>query len=575
MDDRVFAERVKTLFGNSPTVLVGGLSIAFIVSALLWTTSSHTLLSSWFGAQLLLAFGRVWLVSRFLSMIKSGEPVSFSNWAWLYTCTAAVSGILWGSLPWLVMDPASLTNTLIISLILFGMIAACIGAHAPFLPAFYAYAFPVGCLLALRFIVEGGDLMVVGFLAGVFLIPNSMYAVSLSRIIQESIGRRFEREKLLVAVQKKHQEAEQANLDKSRFLASASHDLRQPLHALDLYLGVLAREKNKQKHDEWLDKARQSSTVLGELLNGLLDISRLDAGSVKAEKRMVPLTPLLRECVAEFAQQAEEKGIDLRLRIQHGACAITDPMLFGRILRNLLSNAICHTESGKVLLAIRRRSGSLLVEVWDTGPGISEEEREMIFSEFYQLNNPERDREKGLGLGLAIVRRLSDLLDHPVNLRSQPGRGSCFCISLPACTVGETCVLPEADEPQHDIAGMFILLVDDDKAILDAQRSWLRAQDCEVLSASSGQEILAELARLEYARPDVIIADFRLRGEENGVMVVHALREHFSADVPAIIISGDTALDVAIMVKEANCQFLPKPVKEGQLLNALVQFVPN
>ncbi|MDQ6971823.1 MAG: ATP-binding protein, partial [Mariprofundaceae bacterium] len=238
------------------------------------------------------------------------------------------------------------------------------------------------------------------------------------------------------------------------------------------------------------------------------------------------------------------------------------------------SNAVRHTEKGKVLLAVRRGAGHLRIEVWDTGPGIAEEKREAIFSEFYQLNNPERDREKGLGLGLAIVKRLSLLLDHSISLKSVPGRGSCFRISLQACLAGDQCTAPAALSVQRDIAGMFVLLIDDDASILDAMRHWLRARDCEVLAADSGPAMLAELNRLDYPLPDVIVSDYRLANEENGVLLVKNLRQHFGASVPAIVISGDTAADVIAEVKEGRCLFLPKPVQESKLLKVLSGFMP-
>jgi len=572
MQADVFAERIKTLYSNSPVVLGGGTLVVFITAALLWTSASHTLLVEWCGLQLLIALTRAGVSYRFSIATRLEKSFNPEVWAWIYVCGAAVSGLVWGSLPWLAMDTSSLVNTLIISLVMYGMIAASIGSHAPFLPAFFAYAYPVACLLGLRLIMEEGSLTIVGLLLFVFLLPNTLYAVNLRRIIHESIARRFEIDGLLVDVQQKRQEAEQANQDKSRFLASTSHDLRQPLHALDLYLGVLCREPNEEKRLEYLAKARQSSTILGELLNALLDISRLDAGNIQAEKRLVALPQLLEECVAEFSQQAAEKGIDLRLRMQHGACALTDPMLFGRMVRNLLSNAVRHTDSGKVLLTVRRMAGQLRIEVWDTGPGIAMDKREAIFSEFFQLNNPERDREKGLGLGLAIVKRLSLLLDHPLALKSTLGKGSCFAISLPACIAGDQCSTPMPVNDVGDISGMFVLLIDDDASILDAMRSWLRTHDCEVLTAASGTAMLAELNRLEYPTPDVIVSDYRLPDEENGVLAVQAIRNYFNVPLPAIIISGDTAADVAKEVNQAHCLFLSKPVQENRLLQVLASF---
>lgn len=368
------------------------------------------------------------------------------------------------------------------------------------------------------------------------------------------------------------EEAEAANADKSRFLAAASHDLRQPLHALNLYLDAALCEPDEAVRQGLLERVRVASHDLGELLGALLDISRMDAHTMPPECAALALGPLMDGLMAEFRPQAEAKGIALRMRGCDRATVRSDPVLLGRILRNLLSNAVRYTERGGVLLACRRVGGILRVGVWDTGPGIAEDELDRVFMEFYQLHNPERDREKGLGLGLSIVQRLSALLEHPVQVRSRPGRGSCFSIDLPLCDgIEDDRDAGAVQGPATRLSGRFVLVVDDDVAILDAMRLWLRRWGCEGLLLESGAALLEELSRDAYPVPDAIIVDYRLRDHRTGLDVVRDVRAHFGTEIPAIVISGDTG--IAGAVTQAGCRYLAKPAQERDILAMLAESV--
>jgi len=249
----------------------------------------------------------------------------------------------------------------------------------------------------------------------------------------------------------------------------------------------------------------------------------------------------------------------------------TDPVLFKRIVRNLIANAIRHTGSGGVLVGARLRDGLARVEVYDTGPGIAEDDLQRIFDEFYQVNNPERDREKGLGLGLAIVRRIAAMLGHEIEVASRPGRGSRFSVIAPVCAVVEGC---EAGAPNAagvpDLAGLFVVVVDDDRMILEAMRGLLREWGCEVLLAESEGELMAELAAHAYPKPDLLVSDYRLRGARTGLDVVAAVRARFAdAALPAAIISGDMHTEVQNDARAAGCAWLGKPVAGPEMRRLL------
>jgi signal transduction histidine kinase/CheY-like chemotaxis protein len=383
----------------------------------------------------------------------------------------------------------------------------------------------------------------------------------------ETLRLRFENTELLAR-------AEKASTDKSRFLAATSHDLRQPLHALDLFLGGLKNRLHVKENVDLLLQAQASSSALRELLNALLDVSRFDAGEVEVQKEVVPLMTILRECYAEFLPEAQEKGLQLRLHRCPDYYVETDPVLLLRVLRNYISNAIHYTDSGTILLGARKCAGNIKIGVWDTGKGIAKKQQEHIFDEYYQIDNPERDREKGLGLGLAIVSRVSQLLNYPVGLQSTLGKGSYFHITVPIYE-GEVVDVAATDEAISEdmLTGLFVLVVDDHQPILNGMRTLLRDWDCEVLLGKSGDEILQELRAFDYPTPDVMVIDYRLRKEETGVEVIHAIRAFFDADVPAILMTGEATNNIEDIALEHNALFMRKPISAEHLKRLLSQYM--
>jgi len=396
----------------------------------------------------------------------------------------------------------------------------------------------------------------------------------------ETLRLRFENSELLAIAQaeknkaeEERRRAEKASTDKSRFLAATSHDLRQPLHALDLFLGGLKNRLHVEKNVELLLQAQASSSALRELLNALLDISRFDAGEVHAHTEDVSLAPIIRECHAELLPTAEAKGLTLRLHVGPDYCIRTDAVLLTRMLRNLVSNAVRYTSSGGILIGARKRGSHIEIGVWDTGKGIDVTQQEHIFDEYYQIDNPERDREKGLGLGLAIVYRLSQLLEHPVGLQSRLGIGSHFHISVPFCeNAAVDLAMPEEEVHEHGLEGLFVLVIDDHQPILDGMRSLLRDWDCEVLLAQSKADMFHELKAYDYPAPDVMLVDYRLRGSETGVEAIHAIRAYFDTNVPAVLMTGEVADKVETIALEADALFVSKPVSAKRLEKLLHQY---
>lgn len=355
--------------------------------------------------------------------------------------------------------------------------------------------------------------------------------------------------------------AEAANLAKTRFLAAASHDLRQPMHAIGLYATVLKPKLAGREAEQTLIKLQASVNAMEDLLNAILDISRLDAGAVVPRPQRLDIRDLLTRLREDFQLEAEARGLQLRL---HGipAWGMSDPILLDRILRNLISNALRYTRQGGVLLALRRRRQALRIQVWDTGIGISEQDQELIFQEYQQIANPERDRAKGLGLGLAIVRRLADLLRHPLSLCSRYGRGTVFSLDVPMVSAEMPVNLPPtlAMEDITHLQG-HVLVVDDDEAVRDALTSLMSQWGLQVHTAASSAAAMA----WRDAPLDLLITDYRL-ADTDGLALAQALcRQRRDGTLPVIIITGDTSTESVRRLQAGGFPVLHKPIRPARL----------
>jgi len=390
---------------------------------------------------------------------------------------------------------------------------------------------------------------------------------SLARDLELRVARaNIELHQRLDQVEAAHRAAEQANVSKSRFFAAASHDLRQPLHSLGLFATAL---KERVSDSEARDLARRigdSIEALDRLFDELLDLSRLDAGTVEVRLRAVALQPLFDRLDNEFHAEAARKGLRLRL-VPTTLVVETDPMLLERVLANLVSNAVRYTTTGGVLVGVRRRGASAQLCVYDTGIGIAPDQQAMVFEEFYQVGNPARDRRRGLGLGLAIVRRLTSLLGHPLRLDSKVERGTRFTLELPIATVPAEA---RASEPAIDNAVFErrrVLLIDDEPDICEATVRLLQPWGLEVRTAGNLRGAV-EVVDAGFV-PDAILADLRLEADHDGVDVVERLRTRLGARLPAVLLSGDTGARELARVKESGLMLLTKPVAPAKLRSVL------
>jgi signal transduction histidine kinase len=374
-------------------------------------------------------------------------------------------------------------------------------------------------------------------------------------------------------VEERTHQLELANLAKSRFLAAASHDLRQPLHALGLFVAQLQSRLASPDRDRLLERINASVAAMNELFDALLDISKLDAGVLSPNLTQFSVAELLDRIETTFAGAALEKGLSLRVA-PSSARVRSDFILLERILLNLVSNAVRYTAHGVVFVGCRRRKATLRIEVWDSGPGIAEQERGNIFGEFYQVASSNRDRRAGLGLGLAIVDRLCGLLAHPIELDSVVGKGSRFAVTVPLVAANTQSLEPTLDAQATTLASssQLIVVIDDDPLALDGMDSLLRTWGYDVVAAASD---CAALAALDPSgrTPDLVIADYRLAKGRTGIEAIEALRSSLGVSVRAFLISGDTSPDRLRQVRALGYHLMHKPVSPMALRATLAQLL--
>jgi two-component system CheB/CheR fusion protein len=373
-------------------------------------------------------------------------------------------------------------------------------------------------------------------------------------------------------------QAELATIAKSRFLAAASHDLRQPLQTLTLLQGLLAKTVEGERQQKLVRRMDDTLGAMSGMLNTLLDINQIEGGTVHAEKSDFPISGLLGRLSDEFAYHAQAKRISLHV-VPCSLSINSDPRLLEQMLRNLLSNAIKYTSTGKVLIGCRRHGPMLSIEVRDTGIGIPHTEIQAIFEEYHQVDNAARERSRGLGLGLSIVQRLGQLLDHPVSVRSQPGVGSMFAVQVPrAANIGSSAGMQRDTLDTAALAGAprtgAILVIEDDPEVRDLLELFLKDDGYRVTAAPDG---VAALVLMTHGtiRPDLILADFNLPNGLNGLQVIAKIRERFHYQVPGIILTGDISTGTVRGIALQDCVQLVKPVKLTELAQAIQRMLPN
>jgi signal transduction histidine kinase/ActR/RegA family two-component response regulator len=566
---RVEQQRVAMLYANRWEVSGAALIMVAIIAMVAWPSSTPLRVLTWCGFVIAIQMGLQGLAFRYRK--HSIDDIDPKKWGDRFARAAIVAGLVWGSAAFVLVPTDQPLALALISACLAGRATVSTMTHAYYPLALNAFTVPIFGMLAARYMTSGDyanaalGVMWIAVLGYILLFVDKQ-----ARALTTQIRVRVENEQLVEELRKQNAIAEQARVraeeasrSKSRFFAAANHDLRQPLHSLGLFATALRNGSEGRSGIKLVDQILQCTDSLERLFDNLLDISRLDAGQVEVKRNIVPLNDVLSRLRSMFTIPAQEKNLNLRLR-PSSFSVTTDSTLLFRVLSNLVSNALRYTDNGGIVVGCRRRGQKVVIEVWDTGIGIPPEHQERIFEEFYQLNNPERDRTRGLGLGLASVRRIAQLLDHPIRLHSRVGKGSRFSIEVP---IADPSRIPTASVTvEHKVpnllGGKFIVVIDDEASVRLGMQSLLESWGCKCLTASDANEALASF---NGTAPDFIIADLRLRGEDTGIDAIRILREQLGNAIPAVLVSGDTATEQLRTVSAAGLTMMHKPLKAVRL----------
>jgi signal transduction histidine kinase len=569
-DKRLRAEQIDLLFTHGPSLLLGNTLGVVSVTLMLWRDVAPYVMFTWLGAIVVLTAVRIGMIGAHNGRFRNS--LDTHTWGWLFIAGSGLSGLGWGCLAYLTSstDPMTLAA---IGMVLAGLTGAAAPALGTLYLAYVLYATMALIPYAIRCFTHPNHLAFgMGFIAVSYYLCTLIFGRVNNRFTTSSIKLRFENLEFLRQLQVQTQaaeharfSAESANAGKTRFLAAASHDMRQPLQSVSLLADALQAEPLTPTAERLLASMREATTSMGELMDELMDYSRIDTGTLQAEFRSFDLAPLLIRLEAEFAPLAAQRGLRLHVR-SRPLRVLSDPRMVERILRNLVSNAVKYTATGGVLVGCRIRGKQARLEIWDSGIGIPADKQDDVFREFYQLDNPERDRRKGLGLGLAIVDGLAHLLGQRLHLRSIEGKGSLFSVSLPLDTTQQ--VRTEIPQPTLPVLPQNIsrvLVIDNEPIIQQAMSALLAAWGCKPIAAESLEDALSQLD----AAPDAILADYRLLEGRTGIEAIEGVRRHFNLEIPAAVITGDTDPHRLAEARASGFPLLQKPTPSGHLREVL------
>jgi signal transduction histidine kinase len=569
---RARADQVAQLYAGWHRTSLSMLLGAALLCLVLWGQTSPWWMAGWIA---LILVNQAWrgLLARAWQRERPGLAATL-RWGRYWSVGSTLAGALWG-LAALVMYPSSAPHEALLIVCLFGVVLGGLNLTAVYRSSFYGFALPALVPLIVRVALVGDQVhlytaLVMAVVLGFIL----AFGHQLNDVLTRSLAMRYENVDLIAELKGKSRAADEAraaaetaNRAKSQLLAAASHDLRQPLHALGLYAAALAARAEDASWRPLIGSLRRAVAALESQFEQLLDLSRLEAGALTPTPARVALAPLLQHVAAEQWPHADAKGLALRVADTRLA-VYSDPALLERIVRNLVANAIRYSEHGGVLLGARRRGTHVAIDVIDTGVGIAREDHARIFEEFVQVRTTKSSRaHAGMGLGLAIVRRLAALIGHRVELASRVGRGSRFRILAP---FAESAFARRARPLAHRapagdrggsaaLAGSLVAVVDDDPAAVDAMTVLFETWGARVAGGGDVDTLLDALGAVE-GYPDLVVADLRLGAGASGIEVVRKLRDELGITVPALLVSGDLGPAAERDARAAGLLLLDKPV---------------
>lgn len=527
-----------------------------------------------------LAAGAALLLAALVALVHAGAEAGSAGAAeggardaahtiWRHRVVLLVLGIgvAWASQLWVHQSSERSTLATVLLVLMAGIGATAAAADRPSLSLWLTTVAGLPGVAALA--LGGAELRIHGLLLLTLAVVVLGLAGRVRRLVLRAWRVKQENDQLVAQLRQQVALVELADQEKSRFLGAASHDLRQPMHALGLFAAALEKELRATAHHPKVISMARAVDALEDSFSAMLDVSKLDAGIVSPNLQSFPIRDVFRRLHMHCAGQAEERGLSLRFK-PGGKLVTSDAQLLERILGNLIHNAIRCTREGGVVVVVRTRRSRTSIEVWDTGVGIAEDELPKIFNEFYQIENKGRDRSKGLGMGLSIVKRLVVLLGYELEVDSTPGRGTVFRLLMPPTDLAEmqSMVLGADTIPQAPDEDRTVLVIDDELAVRDGMRALLEGWGYSVLLAATIAE--ARTAVSQHAGViDIVVSDLRLGDGEDGQQAIADVRQQYGAPLPAILITGDTSPEQVRRVHEGGHPVLFKPVRARDLYAAL------
>ncbi len=571
MQDKIFEQQIAHLYSQYPVQNVAMLIFTFFEAWVLLKPDNIQTILVWGALLCSVILMRIGCTRLYQTRASHFTPVL---WGRLSILLTSISTLFFCYIPLALVDYSSQFDFFVVSLSLLTVVIGVMNSSAAYLPVYIVFSFSVIGTFALSlflYMEEGSSIYI--FMLTVFLAFASMMAIRNTGLIKDSIHLRFEHLELIEQLSEEKNVSIKANLSKSKFLAAASHDLRQPVHAMSMLIELLDKMVLPEQANDMVNKLGRSVEGLRSLFDSLLDVSSLDAGIVEVNPVPCSVRHNLDQVVELYKPQASDKGLTLQAQGED-IWLQTDPVLLQRILANLVSNAIIHTDSGEISLRVLSTAQDVSIEVRDTGKGIAQADQDRIFDEFQQLHNPERDRRKGLGLGLAICKRLADLLNCQLLLSSNINQGACFTLvfqrELQAPSAQPITETQKTSAVESDLSGFQILLIDDETDTLEVFADLLTSWGAEKVVAVNDEEAACD-AIIEGFKPDIIVSDYRLRNEKTGLQAIDMVNDMLGYPTPAIVISGDTSPQSLAEFESAGHKVLFKPVPTEQLKSELLQ----
>lgn len=574
LQDRLKVAQTQLLLANINTNVTASVVVTAIVFLMLRQQAYEPFLVPWCVAILAITVVRFFHLRRVRQYPLTAQNVAQTIKA--LSVLSVITGCVWGSLGLVYLSAENPTVSIIILMVYTGLVANASLTMASVLRIYLCFVIPILVPTAYKFYsLEEQGYFWISALVVVYMTVSFITTRRIRESLQQSNLLHLENSDLIedlkiqnTKTEKALEGAEQANRAKSRFFAAASHDLRQPLQSISMFTTTLAAHTETSIQKKIVSQIDKSVGSLEGLFNALLDISSLDARTIKVRQQHFFIKPYMEELALEFASWTKENDLSFELAVDD-AIVYTDPILLGRIVRNLVDNAVRYTDEGGVKLVATVKDERLQLSVIDTGIGIPTDKEGRIFEEFVQLNNPSRDRNKGLGLGLSIVQRICSLLDIHLSVDSNIAEGSRFDLAL---ALGDANKVenqqPSRPDTSASLDGMFVLIVDDEEDVRVSMEGLLGVWGCTVMVASSGSEAVQQLT--EYGIwPDVVITDYRLQDNETGADALAKIREHCNIEIPAIIITGDISPERLVEIDKLNLPVLHKPCRAARLLACL------